>query len=435
MKNKIKLLFEKIDFYFSSFINNPKKRWLFFILLFIFSAAIVVTKRPDVITNPQFYAEDGTFWFSEAYNNGSLHALLVPKQGYFQTISRIGAAVSQFLDLKYAPLSLNLIAILIQILPVLFLLSSRFDKIIPRYSLRILIALAYLLLPHARETHANLTNAQWRLAILMMLIIVSENPKTRLWKFFDSTALLIAGLSGPFGILIAPLFIVYEYFSKKRRYLYLFIVLGTGLIQIISSLLTLKGQRSDVPLGANILSFFKILSGNVFIASLIGSDLFGSLRHAIFWENGILPASIGILGLFMLFFVFFKSSNEMRLFLLFAAAIFIASLLTPQVSAEKPSWDLMVKGAGGRYYLLPSLAWIISLGWLFFRKSNKSLWAISLISLLLLVFVGMPRDFTNEKFRDFKYQEQVTKFKTLAPGTSYEFKIYPKGWRMPLIKK
>lgn len=125
----------------------------------------------------------------------------------------------------------------------------------------------------------------------------------------------------------------------------------------------------------------------------------------------------------------------MRLLLLFAAAILAASLITPQVSAEKPQWDLMIKGAGNRYYLIPSLAWIVSLGWIFFKSSSKTLKTASLILLASLIFVGIPRDFENEKFRDFEYRKQVSEFKALSPGARYEFKIYPKGWRMNLVKK
>ncbi|MDD3487484.1 MAG: hypothetical protein PHF35_03875 [Candidatus Moranbacteria bacterium] len=429
---KIKLKLESI---FRGLTSTKKRRIAFFLAISLLSALVVIGKRMDVVTNPQFYAEDGTFWYSEAYNLGPANSLLIPKQGYFQTISRLGAIASQFVGLANAPLVMNLIAIFIQLLPIIFLLSSRFNKVIPRYPIRLLIIIAYLLLPHAGETHANLTNAQWRLAILMLLVIIAENPKTLAWKFFDAISLLISGLSGPFSILMLPIFAVYEYFSKKKRYFYLLIIFGTAAIQITSSVLTLKGQRSQVLLGASLPSFFKIASGNIFIASLIGSDFFGSVRHLPLWENGFLPIFIGVLGITIFALVFWKSSKEMRLFLVFSLTIFTVALITPQVSAKKPQWDLMIKGAGGRYYLLPSLAWIVSLGYLLFKANNKIIKYFSLALLLIFLFVGSPRDFFNEKFKDFKFRQQVSEFEKVPSGTNFEFKIYPKGWRMNLVKK
>lgn len=435
MHHKIREHLDKFELWLSFFLNNRKYRSLFFVLLFLISSTLVIVRKPDTITNPQFYAEDGTLWYSEAYNNGPIKPFLVPKQGYFHTFPRLGAATSLSFDLRYAPLVLNSIAIIIQILPILFLLSSRFDKIIPSYTFRLFLCLSYLFLPHSGETHANLTNSMWRLAILMFLIMIAEFPKNIPWKIFDYFVLLIAGLSGPFSILILPVFLVYEYFSKKRKYTHLAIVFCTACVQLISCFFTLSAQRSQALSGVSIINFFKIIAGNVFICGLTGSNVYSFIRHLSWWNNGLLPIFVGVIGFALIIYVLRQCPLELRLFILFALIIFTAAIITPQVSAEKPQWGVMTTDHGDRYYLLPSLAWVATLLWIFVKGSNKKLKIFSGILIGLLLFVGMPKDYRFVPFQDFRFTEQLKEFEMLPIGSRYDFKIYPEGWKMRLIKK
>jgi len=170
----------------------------FFLIATLF-VLIVILRRVDVVTYPQFYAEDGVFWFSEAYQaKNPIDPFFVPKQKYFQTVSRVGGYLGNLIEIGQAPLVFNLFAIAFQILPAMFFLSSRFRELISKFYLRFLIGLGYLLILGAGETHANLTNVQWRLALLMFLIIIAPESKKIGWKIFDSVMLLLAGLSGPF---------------------------------------------------------------------------------------------------------------------------------------------------------------------------------------------------------------------------------------------
>ena len=53
----------------------------------------------------------------------------------------------------------------------------------------------------------------------------------------------------------------------------------------------------------------------------------------------------------------------------------------------------------------------------------------------LFIFWGIPKDFHYGSFPDTKYFKQVNEFEALSSGTSFDFKICPKGWKMNLIKK
>jgi hypothetical protein len=53
--------------------------------VFLLSCIIIISRRPDMIFRPQFWAEDGIVWFAQAYNEGWRHALFRTQVGYFQT--------------------------------------------------------------------------------------------------------------------------------------------------------------------------------------------------------------------------------------------------------------------------------------------------------------------------------------------------------------
>ena len=42
------------------------------------SFILIVARWPDALLSPQFYAEDGKYFYAQAYNLGGLHALTIP---------------------------------------------------------------------------------------------------------------------------------------------------------------------------------------------------------------------------------------------------------------------------------------------------------------------------------------------------------------------
>ena len=87
------------------------------VFVFLFCVALVVSRRPDVLFHAQFWAEDGKLWYADAYNLGFLQPFLHPAAGYFDTLPRLAALFAQILPFNLAPLALNCIGIVIQILP------------------------------------------------------------------------------------------------------------------------------------------------------------------------------------------------------------------------------------------------------------------------------------------------------------------------------
>src|SRR4051794_29122484 len=211
----------------------PQFKWLdergfhlpLLLVSFVLAAVAVVSRRPDAIFNSQFFAEDGNVWFAEAYNNGWARALAITHTGYFQTLPRLGAALALAVPLQHAPLVMNLVGLLLQIAPAVFLLSSRTELWAP-LRIRLLMALAYLALPNNSELDVSITEAQWHLALLACLVVLSRAPESRAGFAFDLTVLALCGLTGPFCIVLFPVAFLVWWKERTRWHLAATVALG-----------------------------------------------------------------------------------------------------------------------------------------------------------------------------------------------------------------
>jgi hypothetical protein len=92
--------------------------------VFLLACALIVSRRPDAVFHAQFWAEDGRYFFADAYNVGWWAAIFRAYGGYFHALPRLGAAFALLVPFSLAPLVLNLIAISAQALPVNLMLFA-----------------------------------------------------------------------------------------------------------------------------------------------------------------------------------------------------------------------------------------------------------------------------------------------------------------------
>ena len=173
---------------------------IFHAAVFAVALAILISRRPDAVFHAQFWAEDGKYWYADAYQSG-WHCLLMPLDGYFNTLSRLVGLFTLLFPFSMAPLVMNLCALVVEILPVHILLSSRFATI-PMH-MRLAGSLFYLVLPNCYETHAILTNLHWRLAVAGCLLLLGTPQDGKLRKRDVTVGInngkrveIVGGLSG-----------------------------------------------------------------------------------------------------------------------------------------------------------------------------------------------------------------------------------------------
>ena len=405
-----------------------------YLLLFALVAAVVtILRRPDAVLNAQFWAEDGKFWYADAYHIGPVQALLLPRDGYFQTISRIGGALAQPVPLVAAPLVMNGLAILIQVLPVILLVSPRLAAAIPSMPLRIGLAMLWLLIPNGAETHATMTAQHWHLALLSLLLIIAVPPATLPARVTDLVALGISSLSGLPCLFLWPVAALTWWQRRTRWSMAVTGLLGIGVTLQLFSLLLAPDTRSRDPLGASAFGLFELLGGQVVIAGLLGTS-----GHR--WALATLPGWITYLAAAIALVVFaavaWRGTGPLRLFVLYGLLLFAGALVHPQVSNPSYTrWEaLALPDVGGRYWLAATLGLVASLCWLGLC-ARPPLARAAAMAVLALLAIGVPLSFRYEPFVDLQFATYAAEIEKAAPATWVVIPINPPGWSMTLVKR
>ncbi len=162
-------------------------------------ALIVPVRSLDRITNPQFLNEDGTVLFVDAYNDG-FWSLFYPYSGYLISYQRIVTLIASFFPFSWQPALFGFGAMISVLLLIWFLTESRS----PFKPTALAVAL-FVLSPFDGSVLFNLTNSQWILGFLLLLLIASDHPKSPLAERFEIGLLAVVSLSGPFAMLYSPL--------------------------------------------------------------------------------------------------------------------------------------------------------------------------------------------------------------------------------------
>jgi hypothetical protein len=256
----------------------PELPWWQHGTIFLIALVLSVSRRPDAVLNPQFYAEDGRVFFQDAYNLGWRSALLHPYGGYFHAAPRLAAALALLAPLFLAPLILNLIALTLQALPANLLLSPRSSGW-GGFRIRALMAALYLALPNCGELDANITNCQCSLALIALLLLVASQPRGLAARWMEGIFLLLFGLSGPYCILLFPIAVTVAWIrSVPWRWISVAILAATSLVEGWSLLFLDKQGRLHYAVGASWARFTRILAGQIYLGALLGVNRIGNIQ-------------------------------------------------------------------------------------------------------------------------------------------------------------
>jgi hypothetical protein len=400
-------------------------------VVFLAACLIFVARRPDAIFHAQFYAEDGRVWFANAYNLGWFAALLRPQDGYFQTLPRLGASLSLLVPFVYAPLVMSLIAVFVHALPANILLASRSSGW-GSLRFRAVLAAVYVVLPNSWEISCGITESQWVLALCAFLTLVACSPRSVGVRAVDAAILMLCGLTGPFSFFLLPIAIFLLWRRRTGWRLATVVLFGlTTILQVCAFFIGARGPRHTIVSGASVAWFIRILSGSVYLGTLIGGNEIG-LRpgHSMF----LFLLCVAIVGTAVIAICIAKANVEMKLFLLFSAMIFGATLVAPNIRPIPglTGWQELTIAAGIHYWFLPALAFAWSLLWCF-RQETPLLKVVS-VPLLFLMCFGIVRDFRRPAFPDLKFAVYAERLREVPVGATVTVPINPAGWDMILVK-
>lgn len=390
------------------------------VLLALFS------RRPSLLTHPQFYAEDGMVLYAQAYNLGWLHSLFLPQVGYLIVAPRLGTGLALLAPLQWAPLVMAIVGLLIQALPVPILLSARCSNWVSLPT-RLWLAAIYVALPGTREIHVVLTNAQWHMALVMALLAFAAAPQTWRGRLCDGVLLLIAGLTGPYCIILAPMVLLYWWLRRRGWTLAIFALTSlTACLQLW--LLLHSTQRAQGALGASPGTLLRILGGNIVSCAIFGSYSFARLAPMIY----LVPAAL--FGLCICLYCFRFANLQWKLFLAYCAALLAASLHSPLTPGEKPAWDVLAMAVSARYWFFPILAFLWSAAWCALHARDRIV-KLAAAGVLLGLPFGIVHDWKYAPFSDEHFAVSVRRLRNAKPGDHVILPIVPDGWQMELVKK
>lgn len=396
------------------------------LLIFALATLALFSRRPSLLTHAQFYAEDGTFWFAQAYNLGWLHSLLLPQAGYFNTMPRLAAGVAMLVPLQRAPLVMAIVGLLVQALPVPILLSWRLRNWVPLPT-RFLLAAIYLAMPNTREILIVATNTQWHLALVALLLTLASSPRTWLGRVCDIALVLAAAFSGPFCILLAPIALLF-WWIRRQPWSLLISALVTLVACIQVALLLHNPLRVHTTLGVRLEPLIRMAGGNIVAGALFGTYAFASKAPMIL----LLAATLA--GMSVFFYCLRFANLQWKLFLIYCVALFAASLSSPLVGGSEPLWDLLVNAFSARYWFFPMLAFVWSAVWCALYGRHR-LFRIAGACIVLCMAFGIVHDWRYGALPDDHYAVFVQRMRDAKPGDHLVFQIVPEGWQMELVKK
>jgi len=417
------------------------------LILAVVGALMLVSRRPDAVLNPHFWAEDGKVWFLEAYQLGWFDALLQPHSGYYQTLPRLTAALAQLLPLGHVPLLFSLVAIGLSVLPVNLLATSRFASVVPSLPTRLAMGFVYLGLPNSSEIHANLTNAQWHLAVLACMVVLAQPSRVPAWRAADALVLTLAALSGPFALPLLAIACLSWWMRSERRPSTAVIILAAGAIIQGAAMLGMQDTRSPAPLGATPKLFAEIVGMQVVLGGLLGERGYAYLINHV--TANWLPVALiedarrsaaHLIAFFLwastAIYTLCRSPWQVRLFVLFCLAVLGGAMATPVVIMSEAQWPhMMLPGIGSRYWALPALGFLVALHATATAASHRFVRTAAL-AVLYLVPIGIALDWAYEPREDLGFRDRAAAFEIAPPNTSMVIPVHPgEDWYMTLIKK
>lgn len=414
-------------------------RWAIPLTVGVIACALIISRRPDAVFNAQFWGEDGRYWFGDAYRLGGFQALFRPVNGYFVTDARLAGWLASFFPLTYGPLIFNSLAIVIQTLPAVFIVSGRLDAVIPNRYLQAFLAFLYVATPNAWEIQTNITNAQWHLAFLAFLVLIASRPSGRAWRVFDIAVITLTGLSGPYALVLAPIMGYYWWKTRSSWTAKLFVVNGvTALIQSAVLLVSVNEQRGHWALGASVSRFVRILGGQVYAAGTIGVNNYAlHLTSTGRWFTWWLPTLVTGAGLALMLYAVWKGPLELKLLLAYGALVFAAALKSPYIGGTKPQWQVMIlPEVAARYEYLLIIGWLATLVWLICQRKPLLLRGAALLLLVGVLLIGIPADWRYPSFLDLHFYRYAAQFNAMPSGSSIAIPINPgwAKWTLHLVK-
>jgi len=369
-----------------------KELFLVFLLLLIFY------RSPYIFLNGRFIAEEGSWWFSNAFNNGPLSGLFYIYWGssYFNFWANISSVIASFFPLEFAPLLTVYMSLIVKLYLFIYIfysnsnfLKSNFDKSI--------ISLVLLLSPMMTSTiWLNTLVSQVYFTIIVILIFFQKENSKLIIDKFSNTIIFIAGISSILPCFFTPFFF-FKYLKQKTKYNFwrfissLIPFVFQSSIFIYSSIFNLTDENRFF---LSIEKFANFLY-NVPVKSILGTDLSKIIFYNFLNSNLILAISITLITLgILVHFIFTYLKNQKKDEILLYLAIFFIFHSILAIYSSK--YDQVQ----ARYAVIPSVLFVLLIFRLF-QINRNFLKIFFLFFIIFSISLGFYEYKINNKYPHF----------------------------------
>jgi hypothetical protein len=391
---------------------------------------LLLFRRYDAFVNPQFHAEEGKYFFAQAYNEG-WSSLFETVNGYYHLWPRLVMNLS--LSLQIPLENIPTVMMIMVLLTYLILWYYIFTRLQLSLFSRCAAVLVTVILPLGNEILMTMTNIQWFMALFPAVIIFGKKPARKSARTIDAFILILTVFTGPMALIMLPV-IIFVFLKDKSqlrtRNQELFWVIFIGAIISLFSLISYGSvDRTE--------GEFSFLNGG-FLQYLFFQTWYPILSTTIHDVPNTMGYILAALSFGVIVFVslrILKNGNTFSLFCLISSYLFF---IVTCISYRHDPGALTPFYCGIRNFFLPSVFFIWATLPLFERftvfKSFKYFKSVKFISILLftwfviqtLVFIGPMR------FEDMHWKEEV---KRIGIQDTTVIPVNPKGWSLQLETK
>jgi hypothetical protein len=410
-----------------------KKNFKLFFILFLI--LLIFYRSPYIFLNGRFIAEEGSWWFSNVFENGPLSGLLYVYWGssYFNFWANISSVLAYFFPLEVAPLITVYMALIVKFYMFLYIFYSQ-SKFLKNNFDKSIISLILLLAPMMTSTiWLNTLVSQVYFSIIIILIFFQKENSSAFIDKFSNLIIFIAGITSIIACFFTPFFL-YKYFKNKNKYHFLRFIssfipfIFQFIIFAYSSFANLTDENRFF------LSIDKLVNFlyNVPIKSIFGTDLSKIIFYDFLNSNLIIAVSCAFIVLILLSTITY---NELKNYkdevLLYLVIFFILHSIFAIYSSK---YDQVQ----GRYAVIPSVLFMLSIYRLF--QISKNLKIIFFFMIVSSIGLGFFEYRINNKYPQLlscldncpNWNEEVDKWRL---NNDYDLKIWDYPRKTMTLKK
>jgi hypothetical protein len=173
-----------------------------FSVIALVTAVILAWRVPDLLTNPQFWAEDGGVFFAQQFGH-AWPEVFTPYWGYLLFVPRAIAWLVGFFKVIHAPFFYALLGLIVDALCISYVTYRSKNMFAP-----LIVWLSFVLVPSDGFFYGYIANIQWfSQFVLITCLFPQERPITGKSKRQLAAYAIFAmcALTGPFSALVAAL--------------------------------------------------------------------------------------------------------------------------------------------------------------------------------------------------------------------------------------